>query len=492
MIMNEELLKKVAVLQIKQQTIQAGEDVLTELSDIQALQDLTSDLEAFIGQHYKAGNIPSDPLKYLQGRLGKMVDLLYSLERWQEECLTTLAPFKVRNPAVSLPQIQSKKKEIVSMAQEEQAKIMAILTQCDRRDWIVEGRSIRLNPYLEKFKHDFLPEFAKYRGNNEPYLLKEGLGLEASLRLDELEDVHQQQSSAITKIDTMLLQGNYKSAQALAKEVGLLSITNTSLVGFLDIEFKSRAEAIRIRDEVVQRLNPSRISGREIATEIIEASEGMLAGAQGEFREDLNSGISALREVMVKAEEDLKARNKILIITAIAVASILVLGVSRFVYSAAQKKEAKAAEARVVAEQQAADEAAFLADEAAFLGGDYSVAYKVAKRAILEGLIYNLGNYSGWVKEMNRNNTLRKLYQYDFRCKMSGLAVAWHANGQKKYVKNYVDGKEHGLSTEWYENGQKKSEENDKDGKMHGLSTRWDKEGNITYQSKWENGKKVE
>jgi len=40
-------------------------------------------------------------------------------------------------------------------------------------------------------------------------------------------------------------------------------------------------------------------------------------------------------------------------------------------------------------------------------------------------------------------------------CGKNGLHTEYYDNGQKKFEKNYKDGKKDGISTKWYENGQK-------------------------------------
>ena len=63
----------------------------------------------------------------------------------------------------------------------------------------------------------------------------------------------------------------------------------------------------------------------------------------------------------------------------------------------------------------------------------------------------------------------------------TGRAVGFFENGQKRYEKNYKDGKPDGLSTYWHDNGQKALEGSNKEGKNHGLLTYWYENG----QKEW-------
>lgn len=62
-------------------------------------------------------------------------------------------------------------------------------------------------------------------------------------------------------------------------------------------------------------------------------------------------------------------------------------------------------------------------------------------------------------------------------------------NGQKKYEKNYEDGKEGGEWTGWYKNGQKEYVWNYKDGKFDGKSTTWRVNGLIESESTYKDNK---
>ena len=59
----------------------------------------------------------------------------------------------------------------------------------------------------------------------------------------------------------------------------------------------------------------------------------------------------------------------------------------------------------------------------------------------------------------------------------SGVCVDYYGNGQKKYERNFKNGKEEGLCIHWYENGQKQSEGQYRDGKPDGLWSEWTEGG---------------
>ena len=68
-------------------------------------------------------------------------------------------------------------------------------------------------------------------------------------------------------------------------------------------------------------------------------------------------------------------------------------------------------------------------------------------------------------------------YRQGSDTRYTGKAVSYYQNEQKRYERNYKDGKLDGLYAGWYEEGQKWYEQNYKDDKLDGLFLGWHENG---------------
>lgn len=66
---------------------------------------------------------------------------------------------------------------------------------------------------------------------------------------------------------------------------------------------------------------------------------------------------------------------------------------------------------------------------------------------------------------------------------------AWHKDGAKSVVGQYVGGQRDGQWAEWYENGQRKNEMTYQAGKPDGRFTEWDDRGDVTSKGVYEKGR---
>ena len=81
-----------------------------------------------------------------------------------------------------------------------------------------------------------------------------------------------------------------------------------------------------------------------------------------------------------------------------------------------------------------------------------------------------------------------KQYIGDSDLPFSGIAVAWHENGQKKVEGTFKDGLGNGGFRDFHPNGQKWIEGTYKDGKREGIWSKWDEDGKKTMQSTFKDG----
>ncbi|MBI1944161.1 MAG: hypothetical protein HYS27_00625 [Deltaproteobacteria bacterium] len=66
---------------------------------------------------------------------------------------------------------------------------------------------------------------------------------------------------------------------------------------------------------------------------------------------------------------------------------------------------------------------------------------------------------------------------------------AWHKDGTKSVVGQYLAGQRDGAWAEWHANGQRKNEMSYQGGKPNGRFTEWDVNGDVTSRGVYENGR---
>jgi hypothetical protein len=494
--MNDDLLKKVALLQIKEKAMKDSGDVLTDLADMQALRQFSADLKELIDEQHAAGAIPADPLSALRERLMKVVDALRDFQAWQNEQSGELAPFLEGNPKVSLGQINSIIGALPSVIAEEQESIKNLISSCDSEYWDTKGGIIRLSSELEVVQEALLPELAKLYvydkkwspelissdDGNKGCTLKETLGADATESLHKLVERHEKQAAAATEIGSLLQQGNYKTAQAKAMGVMMLSAEGKSQVGFTDIDFANQAKEITKYDKLVKQLksyhtsnkSPIKVVG-EIVAHDLHSAETMLKDAQGELREDLSAGVTRLKAHIAKAKKNAKTKRNAIVfgVVIIALAASWAMYVNHTAHKA--KKEEAAATER---------------EAGALVAGDYSNLEVLFKRAFT--LHEVRGGFTGWIKRKTQAGR-PQLLKYKNGAP-NGISIILDSEDRIYRVLQYADAKALGeyIEFDYYQNGAKKSETNYKYGNKHGLETLWDEEGNTIDQTKWQNGKRVE
>ena len=80
-------------------------------------------------------------------------------------------------------------------------------------------------------------------------------------------------------------------------------------------------------------------------------------------------------------------------------------------------------------------------------------------------------------------------YLKDSDTPYTGKTYQLHPNGEKKWEKNWKDGKPEGLDITWYQSGQKWREWNFKNHKPEGKWTYWDENGLKQSEANYKNGK---
>lgn len=487
--MNDELLKKVALLQIKEKVMKDSGDVLTDLADMQALRQFSADLIELIDEQHAAGAIPANPMVSLRERLMMVLEVIKAFREWQLEQLGQLVPFTQGNPKVSLEQINAMISALPPLAEEEKQRIEQLIASLDLNYLHVAGDVIQLHPELEAVQETLLPEFSKYCDGSKGCRLERSLEARPLARLQKLVERHQQQTSAATEIESLLQQGNYRTAQAKAKEAKMLSAEGKSQVGFTDIDFAKYAKEIVECEGKVKRYKLE--AQGNTAESFLISAEASVENAKGEFRDDLNSSITTLKANIAQTKKTLKT----MIIISVSGVIVLLLAIAFSMYSERKKAAELEIEQKARPKQIAADEKAqaeqLAADEKALKGGDFSVGENVAKHALPSSKLRFNVRYNGWVKSVHSDGKLSELYQYS-NGEKNGFSFAWHSNGEKKWMGKYANDTWAGPYTEWYYNGNIRIKANYKDGKRHGLTTERLESGKKKNESLYRNGNKDE
>ena len=98
--------------------------------------------------------------------------------------------------------------------------------------------------------------------------------------------------------------------------------------------------------------------------------------------------------------------------------------------------------------------------------------------------------YTGWVKELYPDGTLR-LLEYYREGQLEGIATKWYAQGRRQCVGHYREGLLEGTAKTWHENGQRQGESQLAAGKLHGELILWDSQGRETKRESYRHGERV-
>jgi hypothetical protein len=298
--MNDDLTKKIALLQLKEKVMKDSGDVLTDLADMQALRQFSAELKELIDEQHAAGAIPANPLAALRERLMKVVDAIKGFKSWQEEQESKLGlgAFLTGKPKVSFNEIEALMHETHNLQLEARDKFTDVTNQCQPGDWLVHETKLRLASEYEQAESVLLPELTIYRDETKFIDLKMRIVHE----LEQLMKFHDEQSATLLKVDRLAQQGNYKDAKLQALKAKMISEENESLVSFTDIEFEKAARFIRQCSDKIEEINwltSSNLvadkSRRNEARVFLKQSHFLLEGAEGEYYKDLNKGIAKLR-----------------------------------------------------------------------------------------------------------------------------------------------------------------------------------------------------
>lgn len=107
--------------------------------------------------------------------------------------------------------------------------------------------------------------------------------------------------------------------------------------------------------------------------------------------------------------------------------------------------------------------------------------------------LYKQGNsepYTGWVKDLYPDGTLR-LLEYYREGQLEGLATKWYADGRRQCVGHYREGLLEGTAKTWHENGERQGESQLAAGKLHGELILWDSQGRETKREYYRHGDRV-
>jgi len=106
---DEDLLRAVAVLQLKCRSLDQQSEILSDLSDIQTHRRINENLTTYIDAHGRVGTLPFDPLGEIKRRLEKLSQVFYKISRFQfffQDRYQSLFETSVVTSLVELTQMQ--------------------------------------------------------------------------------------------------------------------------------------------------------------------------------------------------------------------------------------------------------------------------------------------------------------------------------------------------------------------------------------------------
>ncbi len=362
--MDHALLRRVAALQAKSILLHDQSEVLSELTDMQALRGFKSGLAEYISDHAQKGTLPPDPLTEVRERLKLIIENLDRI-RDQESVIEDLSKYRIIE------------KRIVEEVQEKLDACRSALCQMHvdlfegslAEDWDGEVGDRRICPEIRECAAVLFPgKELEYRESS----LKESTKTidELSLRVGELRELHAAQSAIADEASALLKNQDFRSAISLLQEhkmiSGMVRSGFTSAIKFKDIsvpvsEINDLDSICRDLDRHLKKdaskLRDARV--RDRGRKLVQHTRHLITSPDGEFACEANPLIAQLEEQIRVADTEAKvadARKKTIFIGLSAVMALVLVFVLLFAFlleHSDQKLERKAEQVRLEAESKA-------------------------------------------------------------------------------------------------------------------------------------------
>ena len=357
--MDDALLRRIAALQAKSILLHDQSEVLTELTDMQALRGFKSGLAEYISDHAQKGTLPPDPLATIRERLSPIMWNL-DLIRDQESVIEGVSKHgfsKKETPAVSL--------QFMAEVQLDLDECRSILCQLQvdlfegslAEDWDGEVGDRRIRPEIRECAAVLFPD--KELGYRESSL-KESIKRidELSRRVGGLRELHTAQVAVVDEASALLKNQDFRSAISLLQEHKMIAgkvfggLTSTSAIKFKDIsvpvvqinklasachDLEIEASGSREGPRALQSSSAQFKAAwaRDHTRKLIQRARNLITSPDGEFAREVTPLIAQFEEEFRVADEEVKAadarkkvadaRKKTRIIGAWAVIGLLVV-----------------------------------------------------------------------------------------------------------------------------------------------------------------------
>ena len=299
--MDDALLRKVASLQAKSLLLDEQSEVLTELTDMQALRGFKSDLDEYIIAHAQKGSLPPNPLAEIKERLHPIIRNLDQI-RVQESAIRDLAEvvFHEQAPAVSLQFLEEAHLNIDTLPK----SYAKIFEESLVGDWDGQQGERRVNSEIRECAAVLFPDKNLQFSESSKSSIQDIDRL--SQRIVELKELHVVHSAIAAEASNLMKRQDFRSAISLLKEnklvweekdIGENGHRKYSPVGFKDISQELSLTVSEINDlaETCYRLrtwNNEVVAGRIL----INSVQNKISVPDGEFSQEVTPLVAHIEE----------------------------------------------------------------------------------------------------------------------------------------------------------------------------------------------------
>jgi len=256
---DEELLRAVAILQLKCLMLDGQSDILSDLSDMQAHRRLNSTLSGYIVAHARSGALPPNPLGEIKTRIEKLSQVFSDITRLKK-VLQDRYRFLFNNPfKSSLADIIQSQKTLEDDISQLPARLGALGAELSPLDWRDSPSTEDLLPELllcaQGLEIDLPDEASRteYRSlaqaKGPSYEKLQQLLQMAPGRVHALLEAHSQHREILAQVAELNASGDFVTARQLLNQGG---IEENSSCRFNDLDYSPAIDPDQQRSLVNQ------------------------------------------------------------------------------------------------------------------------------------------------------------------------------------------------------------------------------------------------
>ena len=246
---DEELLRAVAILQLKCLMLDGQSDILSDLSDMQAHRRLNSTLSGYIVAHARSGALPPNPLGEIKTRIEKLSQVFSDITRLKK-VLQDRYRFLFNNPfKSSLADIIQSQKTLEDDISQLPARLGALGAELSPLDWRDSPSTEDLLPELllcaQGLEIDLPDEASRteYRSlaqaKGPSYEKLQQLLQMAPGRVHALLEAHSQHREILAQVAELNASGDFVTARQLLNQRG---IGENATCRFIDLDYSPASE----------------------------------------------------------------------------------------------------------------------------------------------------------------------------------------------------------------------------------------------------------